>query len=459
MCEIIFVPKGKTFPKDALEAAYYTNEDGVGTMYAAGGRVVVDKNPKPKFEDVAGLFAAHQGRQFAMHLRFATHGLENMANTHPYMVLDYDQDGTDLYLMHNGVIGNVPADDRTKSDTWHFVHKFLRPVLVRNPRLIYDEKFQGVLGSIIGSGNKLLLMDGSGRTVFINRKQGNEHESGCWISNTYSISNAKIYRSRHITDEAKERLGIAKAATHEYHGTYGYDSGYDTTAHRGTGTYKPPVTLSPGGISVLTRAQMTALGEIDKPYPDQKVASDFCPMLIRNLEERSLVGNYTYMNTTRLWVTAKGRSSMEAARRSHTFITDFGEEKAIADWVEAKKLASRLRDGSVTDLSAVKVTTGGAVVPIDAARQPPTSSLEEINSNIKAATCDDMCQVHGKQEELEVLMLEDVLALDRSELVERIKADPEGIADLLYDEAMDAFVGEADDDEIEAHHARQNALN
>jgi hypothetical protein len=91
-----------------------------------------------------------------------------------------------IWLAHNGVLACGNPVSRNKSDTWHFVEFFLRPLLTERPATLLEQGFQRCLADLIGPSNRLALMQSDGRVVIINRRSGFEHR-GIWFSNDYSF--------------------------------------------------------------------------------------------------------------------------------------------------------------------------------------------------------------------------------------------------------------------------------
>lgn len=205
MCLIIYAPKGKDFPLDKIHNAYDTNDKGVGIMYVSDGRVVVEKRAFPKWEDVEQLWKKRPDyRQFVMHLRFITYGDQSETNTHPYQILNKDEHGVDLWMMHNGSISWAAGDDKAKSDTWYLANRILRPQLRTHPKLLHDPLFQAGVSRMIGMGSKLLFLDSNGRVVIINEKEGaTQHD--CWISNTYSVTGNHYRANRNNNNHVVNR--------------------------------------------------------------------------------------------------------------------------------------------------------------------------------------------------------------------------------------------------------------
>jgi hypothetical protein len=188
MCIIIYKKANARFDEELLRASIFHNPDGFGIMYAEHGRVIGVKGLfKP--ESVLRIWNENIDREIAVHLRFATSGEVTSKNTHPFQVLNLAEHGRDLWMMHNGTINTVKITDKDRSDTFHFVEGYLKPLLADNPDQLYNEAFQKFLGLTV-SGSRLLFMEGDGRVTIINKNQG-KIKAGCWVSNTYSIVKPK----------------------------------------------------------------------------------------------------------------------------------------------------------------------------------------------------------------------------------------------------------------------------
>lgn len=183
-----------------LKDFYKKNDDGFGFMYATDGHIFVDKS-LGKVEEFIEKWRTYEamGIDFVAHLRMRTHGDVSIENCHPYQVLDGSH-GVEMWMMHNGVLSNGNDKDKSKSDTWHFIEDYMRPLLDPavggNPDLIYSPEFKAILGSAVGGGNKLIFLDNRGQLATINKAQGKVW-NGMWLSNTYawSASDAKDEKS------------------------------------------------------------------------------------------------------------------------------------------------------------------------------------------------------------------------------------------------------------------------
>ena len=194
MCLLVKQPASTEFTQDFIEDVYNKNKDGFGIMYAEDGKLHVYKCLPTSGKDMYEFYMAHgQGRDCIWHARMQTHGDIDLDNCHPYKVTD------EIWLAHNGVLSTGNAADKSKSDTWHFIHNVLKPALSFDPDLMLDPSWQEMIGHIIGGGNKFGLVRADGEMVIINERSG-VNFVGAWLSNTYAWSTTKFgFRSSYQT--------------------------------------------------------------------------------------------------------------------------------------------------------------------------------------------------------------------------------------------------------------------
>jgi predicted glutamine amidotransferase len=193
MCLIVLKPEGADFDPKLLRAAYDHNPHGFGIMYAKDGRVHHEKGLL-QFEDALALWEKYREHQTAVHFRYTTRGKTTEENCHPFQILNFEEHGRDLFMMHNGTLANVQSGDQ--SDTFNFAKLYLTPLLSKRVDILKEQEFQDFLTMTVGNNNRLLFMDGDGEVVIINKDKG-EVMTDCWLSNTYSLQPRRTYPNQH----------------------------------------------------------------------------------------------------------------------------------------------------------------------------------------------------------------------------------------------------------------------
>lgn len=216
MC--LLVTQNSTSPvlsNEWLSDFHSSNSDGVGVMYVKDNQLIIEKTLPKTAQDFIEFYHEHiKGKNCAYHLRMKTHGDIDLTNCHPYEVLNSADHGLDIWLMHNGVLSTGNKADTSKSDTWHYIRDYLRPMLIDNPDFAFHPSFSEIVGSHIGSSNKFVLMDNKGRQTVINQKSG-VYWAGLWLSNTYAWSASKSAGDKPVTS-AKEAKKQAKEKPQKY---------------------------------------------------------------------------------------------------------------------------------------------------------------------------------------------------------------------------------------------------
>jgi hypothetical protein len=176
MCLAIFKPKGVTIKKKYLRNGWDANEDGAGFAIARDGRIEIQKGFFTFKEFYSAFREVNNARETAIvHFRFATHGVTNAINCHPFSVC-----GDKYAMIHNGVI-DIECVDKALSDTAHFSELVLQPILEAGVE--FDSgALRYLVEEAIGKMNKIVLLRGDGSHVIYNEKQG-EWKNGSWYSN------------------------------------------------------------------------------------------------------------------------------------------------------------------------------------------------------------------------------------------------------------------------------------
>jgi hypothetical protein len=229
MC--LLVTQTKSSPilsNEWLEDFYTYNSDGIGVMWANHGDLVIKKVLPKSADDFIHFYHSEiAGKDCAFHLRMRTHGDIDLTNCHPYEVLTRSEHGIDLWLMHNGILSTGNKADESKSDTWHYINDYLRPMLSANPDFAFHPSFAEIVGEHIGSSNKFVLMDNEGRQAVINQNAG-VYWAGLWLSNTYAWTASKnasktpIKGIKKQIKQAKEKPQARILYSPKYASNYGY---------------------------------------------------------------------------------------------------------------------------------------------------------------------------------------------------------------------------------------------
>lgn len=405
MCVIIHKPKTAEFPERNLRACWDKNPDGWGIMFADEGRVHTFKDmDNSKFLDH---FKALSNFDLGIHFRIKTHGLKNEANLHPFKVLDFEKDGVDLFMMHNGVLRDYEEVDREMSDTWHFANFVLYPLLKENPDLLQKDTFKKWMGSAI-SGSKLLFLDGKGKFTTVNQSQGTE-AFGCWLSNSHS----------HVVYEAPARTNYPYQQGNYWQGNGGADSQsasrfpgweHDDPYDIWWGVQSPNITKSGGNGSVGTAKRSSAKATTTPSEKGEKNGSSG--------------GKTSQTNDT-----PAVQLALPAPKSNIVSVTS---ENGITTTVHHDGTISNMRDAGTTSDSAssgensVVANETGSSKPVGVA----TKSLVSLTHPIVDDEPDLKEFVLGGKSE-DKFELEDLLGLSPLELTELTFSHPKFVSNLL----------------------------
>lgn len=198
---------------DWLADFYSFNSDGVGVMRAEQGALIIEKTLPKNAEEFIKFYRDHiQGYDCAWHLRMRTHGATDLLNCHPYEILNQRDHRIDLWLMHNGILHTGNKADTSKSDTFHYIADYLRPMLANNPDFAFTGAFENIIGDHIGVSNKFVLMDNNNRMAVINESEG-VYWGGLWLSNEYAWSASKTTSKKPEYDHELHYQQVAEKPT------------------------------------------------------------------------------------------------------------------------------------------------------------------------------------------------------------------------------------------------------
>jgi hypothetical protein len=230
MCLAVYKPAGLDIPEKNLRAGFENNNDGCGLCWAADGQLHVERGMLT-WDAFYGLYLQASQYPMLIHFRKATHGKKNEDNCHPFLFNDGE-----LALIHNGVLP-IKCSEEGFSDTWHFVHKVLEPMVKERGVPIDDQALSWFIRVSIGT-DKVAIMNKAGEVVIFNEEKGNwedtdgpEGKKGkVWFSNysfrsyphTTTYPNRSTYSSaNHSPSVPAHRRDEDENANAEWEG-YGY---------------------------------------------------------------------------------------------------------------------------------------------------------------------------------------------------------------------------------------------
>jgi hypothetical protein len=191
MCLIAVKKCGANLPKDEhLLEAEIRNKDGIGVAFWKPGtsEVVIKKDFKDSLELIVWLKCnIHQEDACIIHFRFATHGLIDMGNRHPFPITKNTEllRKTSLVcqsaMAHNGTIDGY--EHKKFSDTQKFVLDILSDETVKNN--LENDAVRKLLSGFLG-GDRMSILKNDG-TIYL---------FGNWITEgdiVYSNSGYKPY--------------------------------------------------------------------------------------------------------------------------------------------------------------------------------------------------------------------------------------------------------------------------
>jgi glutamine amidotransferase len=200
VCLAIYKPPRVIVPRDALANGFDSNAHGAGFAYVQNDTLVTVKGLFT-FDAFWSAYNPHRYKQAIIHFRWATSGLHDEGNCHPFAISD------DTAMIHNGVL-DIPCDvDRERSDTWHYCHHILRPLAERDPSFFTQPAMIYMGASAIGS-DKFCFLRANGDWSIWNEDRG-EWDGDSWYSNPsylysrqwYTNTTATASDSRFIVDE------------------------------------------------------------------------------------------------------------------------------------------------------------------------------------------------------------------------------------------------------------------
>lgn len=188
MCLLVVCSPDSTPKKKDLECASCNNPHGFGFAVIAGDKIITGRSMSSKklIREFLAVRKEFPNGWAMFHARFATHGVKNEENCHPFKV----PSNPETYLAHNGVLDiKISAGDK-RSDTRIFAEDTL-PSMGGVTALDDDHVWNMVSKWSVGSKIVVLTLDPAAKEqcYIVNEDAGHWDNDGMWWSNnTYKPS-------------------------------------------------------------------------------------------------------------------------------------------------------------------------------------------------------------------------------------------------------------------------------
>ena len=193
MCLLIANPLGAEISREHLDNAWQSNPHGGGFAYFKDGKLILDKGYFD-FEEFYESYQKTLGFASILHVRWATSGLKNKDNCHPFVVSENEMENDrkeiekepTLILAHNGVISAFSHKTKDMSDTYSFIKEILTPMSADCEDKWYrNSSIKTRIENVIGGGNKLAAIDNEGEITIFNQDSGEwlDEDAQIWASN------------------------------------------------------------------------------------------------------------------------------------------------------------------------------------------------------------------------------------------------------------------------------------
>ena len=182
MCLLLVASPNSIPKKKDLECASCNNPHGFGYAVIAGDKIITGRGMSAKkvINEFLAVRKQYPASYAMFHARYATHGVKNEDNCHPFKVGGRE----DTYLAHNGVLDiKIPNGDK-RSDTRVFAEDIL-PMIGGISALDDDNVLNMVSKWSLGSKIAIFTLDPSAKydCYIINEDAGHWDNEGIWWSN------------------------------------------------------------------------------------------------------------------------------------------------------------------------------------------------------------------------------------------------------------------------------------
>ena len=148
MCLIIHKPPQARVPEELLASAAEFNPHGFGLMtFGADGRITLRRRSRTRLPELKRLCREYETAECVIHLRYRTRGTIELENTQPMRITN------EICMVHNGTVALEPHSPN-RSDTWHLINDYLRPILRNRPETLYERSFENLIRTWAGAHNR-----------------------------------------------------------------------------------------------------------------------------------------------------------------------------------------------------------------------------------------------------------------------------------------------------------------
>lgn len=182
MCLLVVCEPNSTPKSDDLHAGACSNPHGFGFAIDTGSEIISERGMSAKkiIKRFLELREQYPNGYAMWHARYATHGVKNEANCHPFKVGGSD----DTYLAHNGVLDVAIHKSDKRSDTRVFAEDILP--MIGGVSALDNDTIYGMVSVWAGSSKiAVLTRDPSAQhpLYLINEDLGEWDNEGVWWSN------------------------------------------------------------------------------------------------------------------------------------------------------------------------------------------------------------------------------------------------------------------------------------
>lgn len=175
MCLLVVQKPNAKMTNKQIENAWDRNSDGSGYSFCKDNKIVTKKymDLNDFKSNLNNDWNSNKDKVFLIHFRYATHGVCDVSNVHPFKV------NNGLVFGHNGVINSV-EDDNVLSDTQVFNNTILKNL---KSGFLKSDAIKKLISEFIGN-SKLAFLDKNNRYTIINSYLGSwNKDKSIWFSN------------------------------------------------------------------------------------------------------------------------------------------------------------------------------------------------------------------------------------------------------------------------------------